>query len=197
MREAVVAQELERAVGGDRRRPRALQGEALDDFVGAERLVRPQQRRQHLTADRGEALAALGAQRLGDGHGVGRAAVVIVIGGRKNRPPPPRWVTRRFGFRHAPRLAPLTVFRSSCHAIIYVAMQQFASHIQPFVPHSRAIENVSYSARKSPDSRAQAAKPRGGGRSRSGAQAGSRRSRSISPCRAAARTALSPGACST
>src|SRR2546430_1624334 len=37
--EAVLAQELERAVGGDGRRPRPREREPLDNLVGAERLV--------------------------------------------------------------------------------------------------------------------------------------------------------------
>src|SRR5215831_7819796 len=43
--EAVLAQELEHAVGGNRRQPRPLEREPVDDLVGAQRLVATQQRR--------------------------------------------------------------------------------------------------------------------------------------------------------
>jgi hypothetical protein len=90
MDEAVLAQKLERAIGGNRRRPRALQREPLDDLVGAQRLVTSQQRGQHLAADGGETLATLRAQRLGHGHGVGRAAIVVMVGGGEDGGPPMR-----------------------------------------------------------------------------------------------------------
>src|SRR5262245_32376976 len=82
--EAILAQELERTVGGDRRRPRPLGREQVDDLVGAERLVAPQQCGEHLAADRGQALAAFGAERFRDRHGVRGAAVMIMVGGGKN-----------------------------------------------------------------------------------------------------------------
>src|SRR5215468_9887821 len=66
--EAVLAQELERAVSGDRRQAWSLEREPVDDLVGAQRLVAAQQRGEHLAPDRGEALSALRARRLGDGH---------------------------------------------------------------------------------------------------------------------------------
>ena len=44
--ETVLAQELERAIGGDRGRARPPRGEPVDDLVGAERLVAGEQRRR-------------------------------------------------------------------------------------------------------------------------------------------------------
>src|SRR5215831_6415069 len=72
--EAVLTQELERAVSGDRRQARPLEREPIDDLVGAQRLVAAQERGEHLAPDRGQALAALRAQRLGYGHGIARTA---------------------------------------------------------------------------------------------------------------------------
>ncbi len=48
----ILAQEIERAVNGNRRRPPALACQHVDDFIGAERLVTAQQRLQDLAADR-------------------------------------------------------------------------------------------------------------------------------------------------
>src|SRR5262249_3322894 len=158
--ETVLAQELERAVGGDRCRPGPLEREPRDDLVGAERLVRAQQRGQDLAADRRQALAALGAQRLGHGHGIRRAAVMVMPGTGKDRPPPRRWLARGFGFWHARILIALTVFRSCCNAIIYIAMQQSRHHItrsSELICPNDHDENASHSARKPVCQRAQAA----------------------------------------
>jgi hypothetical protein len=91
--EAVVAQEVERAVDGDRRRARAGRGGAVHDLVGAERLVALEQDLQHLAAQRRQPLRAPGAQRLGVGQRVGGAAAMVVArrvkdGLRHRRNPP-------------------------------------------------------------------------------------------------------------
>ena len=63
-----------------------LRGEAIDQFVGAERLVARQQRLEHAAADRRQPLGTRRADRLGIRDGVARAALVIVVGRRKYRP---------------------------------------------------------------------------------------------------------------
>ena len=63
--QALLAQEIERAIDGDRRRARSPHRQPVDQLVGAERLVARQQRLQHAAADRRQALGARGADRLG------------------------------------------------------------------------------------------------------------------------------------
>ena len=65
MHEALLHQEIERPVNGDRRRARDALGQFLDHVVGAERTMRRQQSFQHVAADRRKALAALLADRFG------------------------------------------------------------------------------------------------------------------------------------
>ncbi|MGX1412582.1 hypothetical protein AB7M43_002674 [Bradyrhizobium elkanii] len=83
--EAVLHQEVERAVDGNRCRPRHRLGQLVDHLIGAERAMARQQRLQHLTADRGEFLAAARTNLFGMRHRVRGAAAVIVVGGRKCR----------------------------------------------------------------------------------------------------------------
>src|SRR6185437_14355176 len=83
--EALLAQEVERAVDRDRRRPAAVVGEAVDQVVGAERLVTGEQRLQHRPADRRQALVARLAERLGVRDRVTGAAAVVMTGGREDR----------------------------------------------------------------------------------------------------------------
>src|SRR5262245_58220978 len=59
MHEAVLAQEFERAIGGDRRRARPFECQPVNDLVGAERLVAREQRRQHVAPNGGQPLPAL------------------------------------------------------------------------------------------------------------------------------------------
>src|SRR5450631_2057035 len=84
MDEGVVAQELQRPINRDRRRPWPLRGQPLHDLIGAERLMTAEQDVQHLPADRGEAAALLEALRLRDRHGLAAAAAMIMIGTRKH-----------------------------------------------------------------------------------------------------------------
>ena len=58
---------------------------AVDDLVGAERLVALQQNLQHLATDRRQPLRALGAQRLGVRQRIRGAAVVVVVGRVEDR----------------------------------------------------------------------------------------------------------------
>ena len=82
--QAVVAQEVERAVDGDRRGPAAGRRGAVDDLVGAERLVAFEQDFEHLAAQRRQPLRALRAQRLGMRQRVRGAAVVVVAWGMED-----------------------------------------------------------------------------------------------------------------
>src|SRR5215510_10696350 len=116
--EAVLTQELERAVSGDRRQARPLEREPVDYLVGAQRLVASEQRGEHSAPDRRQALAALRAQRLGYGHGIARAAIVVMVGGWEDGGRPVRRRSRRFGFRHARTLPVLDIFCACCTAII-------------------------------------------------------------------------------
>ena len=78
--EPVLDQEIERAIHRDRCVPRAmLFRRAVDDLVGAERLVVFQQRLEHLPACRRQLLCALIAQRFRITKRVDAAAIVVVI----------------------------------------------------------------------------------------------------------------------
>jgi hypothetical protein len=84
MHEAIVAEEIERTVNGDRRRPAATHGRAIHNLIGAERLVALQQNLENLAADRRQPLRALRAQHLGVLQRVSGAALMIVVGGVEN-----------------------------------------------------------------------------------------------------------------
>src|SRR5262245_41668456 len=191
MHEAVLAQELERAIGGNRRRPRPLEREPLDDLVGTQRLMRVQSRGQHLAADWRQALATLYAQHLGHGHRITGAAIMVMVGCREDGPPPNRRVARSFRFRHARIFAVLLAFRSCCAAIIVIAMQQFHPHM-PNPPREAPFEqpdNVPILLANLVSNALTPRSPRR--RARLGARARAAQSRSISRCRAAAPMALS------
>ena len=85
MDEAVLHQEIERAIHRDRRRPRHRFGEFVDHLIGAERTVAGQQRLQHLAADRREFLRPLLADPFGMADRVRGAAVVVMVGRGKCR----------------------------------------------------------------------------------------------------------------
>ena len=89
MHESVVAQKIERAINRDRRwtvllrrtvLSRTLLNQALDDLIGAERLVAGQQRFEHLTADRRQPLRARRAMRFGMRDCRAGASLMIVVG---------------------------------------------------------------------------------------------------------------------
>jgi hypothetical protein len=86
MNEAVLPQIFEGAVGGDRRRARALIGEAIDDFVGTQWFMTGEHFVEHPSPDGGEALPAFQTDGCGHRHGVIAAARVIMIRGGKSRP---------------------------------------------------------------------------------------------------------------
>ena len=77
--EAVLHQEIERAVDRDRRRPRHRLGEFVDHLIGAERTMARQQRLQHLTPDRGEFLRPPRANLFRMRDRFRSAAAVIVV----------------------------------------------------------------------------------------------------------------------
>ena len=81
----LLAQEIERAVDGDRRRPRAAQRQPVDQLIGAERLVARQQRLQHAAADRRQAPRTRGADRLGVRDRIAGATLVVVTWRREHR----------------------------------------------------------------------------------------------------------------
>ncbi len=85
MYQPVLHQEFQRAIHGDRCRPRDLRGQLLDDLVGTERAMAAEQRLQHLAADRRKILAAALTGLLGAHQGLGGTAGVIVIRRRKGR----------------------------------------------------------------------------------------------------------------
>ena len=85
MHQPLLAQEIERAIDGDRRRPRALLGQPVDQLIGAERRMAGQQRFQHPAADRRQLFLVRGAGRLGVRDGVAGAAVMVVPRRRKYR----------------------------------------------------------------------------------------------------------------
>ena len=83
--EALLAQEIERAIDGNRRRPRTPRRQPVDQLIGAKRGMAGEQRLQHAAADRRQPLGARGADRLGMGNGVAGAALVVVTGRGKYR----------------------------------------------------------------------------------------------------------------
>ncbi len=83
--EAILHQEIERAIDGNRCRARHRLRELVDHLIGTERAVARQQRLQHVAPDRGEFLAAARTDLFGMGHRVRGATAVIVVGGRKCR----------------------------------------------------------------------------------------------------------------
>src|SRR5262245_10750147 len=78
MDEPLLHQKFERAVDGDRRRPRDALGEFLDDIISAGRARRRQERLQHLPADWRKSLPAFGAHRFRMRERIGCAARMIV-----------------------------------------------------------------------------------------------------------------------
>lgn len=80
MHQILLAQEIERPINRDRGRPRTPSRQAVDEFVGSERMVACQQGLEHAPAHRRQALLAGGADRLGMGDRVVRAAPMVVIG---------------------------------------------------------------------------------------------------------------------
>ena len=62
--QAIGAQKLERAIGGDGCRPRLSGCQPFDDVIGAERLVAAEQERKDFPAKRGQPLTMLPAPRL-------------------------------------------------------------------------------------------------------------------------------------
>ena len=77
--EAVLHQEIQRAVNRDRRRPRHRFRQFVDHLIGAERAVARQQRLQHLAADRREFPRPALAHLFGVPNRVRGTAVVIVV----------------------------------------------------------------------------------------------------------------------
>ena len=179
---------------------------SLDDLVGAERLVAVEQGLQHLPADRRQPLRALGAQRLGMGERIGRAAVVVVIGRREDR----------LGHGHILPAASRSRIVMHCKNdilqcnIIVPIRQSFTGEALrcslASSPRSPARISRSTVARRRSE-RVRELNPRYWMRwarnLRRRASARCRtigriaRSASTSRCKAAARTARSPGACST
>src|ERR1043165_2176228 len=84
MHEALGGEEVERAIDRDRGGARTAGRDEVDDLVGAERLVAGAEHLEHVTAHRGQALAAFRAQRLGMLERIGRAALMVVVRGGKN-----------------------------------------------------------------------------------------------------------------
>ena len=77
--EPVVAKKIQRAIDRDRRRPRsAARSAALDDLVGAKRLVAFEQNLQHPAADRRQPLRTLRAMAFRVMKRIGRAAAVVM-----------------------------------------------------------------------------------------------------------------------
>ena len=83
MNKAIVAQKLERAIDGDRRRPGPIR-QPFNDFVGPEWFVAREQSFEHVPTHRRQPLRTRGAQRFGVGDGRAGAAAVIVVGRWKN-----------------------------------------------------------------------------------------------------------------
>src|SRR5262249_59732443 len=104
-----------------------LEREPVDDLVGAQRLVAREQRGEHLAPDRRQALAALRAQRLGDGHGIARAAIMVMVRGWEDGGRAFQRRARRFGSRHAWTLPVLDIFCACCTAIILFCYVTFHS----------------------------------------------------------------------
>ena len=77
--QAVLTQELQRAVGRDRRRAHTSRRQFFDNVIGAKRLVAGEQRGEHFAPDGREALAAFETAPLRNRHRVVEAAVVVVI----------------------------------------------------------------------------------------------------------------------
>ncbi len=114
-------QEIERAIDRDRRRPRPRAGAALDDFVGAERLVAFQKGLEHAAADRGQPLPR--DRRNGARHGPRRRPS---SGRGRDRAPERPALSWYFCFSGAfrPILAFLAVNATYCNAQSIIAMQQ-------------------------------------------------------------------------
>ena len=79
MDEALLHEEVERAVDRDRREPASAFGrDAVGEIIGPDRLVVGMQRLQRLAADRRQAQAALAAEALGTLERVGGVVTVLV-----------------------------------------------------------------------------------------------------------------------
>ncbi len=134
MDEAVLAQKIERTVDRDRRGPCAGGRRAVDDLVGAERLVALEQNLQHLATDRRQPLRALRAQR---------SACVSASAVQRSWSWPGAWKTGcdiRFAWRNAAWRTSSADFsnckrsagsrKSDASQQVYVAMQQYKPHLQ-------------------------------------------------------------------
>src|SRR5262249_31690747 len=73
-------EEVERPIDGDWRRARSAHSHALDDLIGAGRLVALRHAIEHIPALRGEPRAAALANALGALHEIGGAMIVVVTG---------------------------------------------------------------------------------------------------------------------
>ncbi len=85
MHEILLAQKIECPINGDRRRPRASQGQSINQFIGAERVMTSQQSLEHPAANWREPLLSGATDRFRVGNGIGSAPRVVVIRFRKDR----------------------------------------------------------------------------------------------------------------
>ena len=85
VRKSLLAQEIQRAIDRDRRRPGATHRKFIDEFIGAERGVAREQRFKHAAARRRQPFLARRTDRLGMRNSIAGAPVMVMARRREYR----------------------------------------------------------------------------------------------------------------